>query len=205
MNNALPDLLPLLGPVAVFVFTMTATPGPNNMMLTASGANFGFRRTVPHIVGIVLGCVLLNVAVALGLGTLFTQWPEFQTLLKLAGSVYLLWLAWKIASAPPPDTKGDEDARPMSLLQATAFQFANPKAWVMSISGLASFTLVGDAFLASALLFIVVMAVIGFPSISLWAGFGVMIGRLLKTAAHWRFFNLGMGTLTAACVAMILM
>ncbi len=205
MNNALPELIPLLGPVAVFVLTMTATPGPNNMMLTASGANFGFRRTVPHIFGVVLGCAILNVAVALGLGTAFTQWPQLQTLLKVTGSVYLLWLAWKIATAPPPETNKSAEARPMSLLQAAAFQFANPKAWVMSISGLASFTLVGDAFLASALMFICIMALVGFPSISMWAGFGVMISRLLKTARHWRCFNLGMGTLTAACVAMILL
>jgi len=204
MNTFVGELLPLMGPIAVFAFTMTATPGPNNMLLTASGANFGFRRTLPHIFGVVIGCVGLMAAVALGLGAIFERWPEFQTALKVLGSLYLLWLAWKIASAPAPSRVRDENARPMTLWQAAAFQFANPKAWIMSISGVASFTLTGDAFLASALLLISVMAAVSIPSISIWAGFGVMIGRLLTTATHWRYFNIAMGVLTAACVVMII-
>lgn len=204
MDTATGDLVALIAPVILFSFTMTATPGPNNMMLTASGANFGFRRTLPHIIGVMLGCVGLMAAVALGLGSLFTAWPVLQTGLKVVGSVYLLWLAWKIATAAPPSPDAVAEGQPLSVIQAAAFQFANPKAWIMAISGVASFTLAGDAFLLSAALLIGLMAVVTIPAVSLWAGFGVAVGRLLKTARHWRMFNLSMGGLTAACVALIL-
>lgn len=204
METATAELVALIAPVILFSFAMTATPGPNNMMLTASGANFGFRRTLPHIFGVTLGCVGLMAAVALGLGNLFMAWPVLQSGLKVVGSAYLLWLAWKIATAAPPSTDARLKGQPMSLWQAAAFQFANPKAWVMAISGVASFTLAGDGYLLSALLLIGLMALVTLPAISIWAGFGVAVGRLLKTAAHWRLFNLSMGGLTAACVALIL-
>jgi threonine/homoserine/homoserine lactone efflux protein len=201
----MPELLALIGPMILFAFSMTATPGPNNMMLTASGANYGFVRTLPHMLGISMGVMVLMGAVALGLGALFEQWPPLQQGLKVAGSAYLLWLAYKIATAPPPNQRGPgEDARPLTFWQAAAFQFANPKAWVMAISGIASFTLSGDAFLVSAMAIILVMGLISLPSISLWAGFGVALGRLMKTPRHWRVFNAVMGLLTAACVLMIL-
>jgi len=204
MQTATGELVALIVPVIVFAFSMTATPGPNNMMLTASGANFGFRRTLPHIIGVTIGCVGLMAAVALGLGQLFAAWPILQTSLKVVGSAYLLWLAWKIATAAPPSGARQADDKPLSVLQAAAFQFANPKAWIMAISGVASFTLAGEDFLVSALLLIGLMALVTVPAISLWAGFGVGVGRLLKTARHWRLFNLSMGGLTAACVALIL-
>ncbi|WP_136253445.1 LysE family translocator [Onishia niordana] len=205
MSLPLPELLALIGPMMLFSISMSATPGPNNMMLTASGANYGFLRTLPHMLGISIGVMVLMAAVALGLGALFEQWPPLQQGLKVAGSVYLLWLAYKIATSPPPDQRGPaEDARPLTFWQAAAFQFANPKAWVMAISGIASFTLSGDAFLASAVAVILVMGMTNLPSIALWAGFGVAVGRLMKTRRHWRVFNAVMGLLTAACVLMIL-
>jgi threonine/homoserine/homoserine lactone efflux protein len=207
MNTPIAESLALVGPMMLFAFSMSATPGPNNMMLTASGALYGFRRTVPHMLGISIGVMVLMSAVALGLNAVFQQWPLLQQGLKLVGSLYLLWLAWKIASAPPPNSvrlDGDE-ARPMTFLQAAAFQFANPKAWVMAISAIASFTLGGDAFIASVVVVIGVMGLVNLPSIALWAGFGVALGRLLKTAGHWRLFNLLMGALTAGCVVLILL
>jgi threonine/homoserine/homoserine lactone efflux protein len=204
INN--PELLALAGPIVAFAFSMSATPGPNNMMLTASGANHGFWRTLPHMLGITVGCMALMAGVALGLGALFQQWPVLQTGLKIVGSLYLIWLAWKIASAPPPDTTDPSSVRrPLTFWQAAAFQFANPKAWVMAISGIASFTLTGDAFLSSALVVILLIGMTNLPSIALWAGFGVAIGRILRTATHWRAFNLVMGLLTGACVLMILL
>ncbi|MBR9882715.1 MAG: LysE family translocator [Oceanospirillales bacterium] len=199
------EILALAGPFIAFAFSMSATPGPNNMMLTASGANHGFRRTLPHMAGITVGCMALMSGVALGLGALFQQWPILQSALKIIGSVYLLWLAWKIASAPPPGKADTKAARqPLTFWQAAAFQFANPKAWVMAISGVTSFTLTGDAFISSAVVLILLMGLTNLPSIALWAGFGVAIGRLLKTPQHWRWFNIGMGGMTAGCVLMIL-
>lgn len=198
------EFLALVGPFVAFAISMSATPGPNNMMLTASGANHGFRRTLPHMLGISVGCMVLMGGVALGLGALFRQWPVLQTALKVTGSLYLLWLAWKIASAPPPGRADSAAVRkPFTFWQAAAFQFANPKAWVMAISGIASFSLTGDAFVSSALVLILLMGLTNLPCIALWAGFGVAIGRLLRTAFHWRLFNLLMGGLTAACVLLI--
>ncbi len=203
--NLSSELLSLLAPFVTFAFSMSATPGPNNMMLTASGANHGFQRTLPHMLGITAGCMALMSAVAMGLGALFQQWPQLQLALKVSGCIYLLWLAWKIARAPAPDAQGSKVARPFTFWQAAAFQFANPKAWIMAISGVASFTLSGDQFLLSALVVILLMGLVNLPSIALWAGFGVALGRLLRSAYHWRLFNLTMGGLTASCVAMILL
>lgn len=204
MQTETGELLALVIPVIFFALGMTATPGPNNMMLTASGANFGFRRTLPHIAGVTLGCAGLMSAVALGLGGVFTTWPLLQSMLKVSGSIYLLWLAWKIATAAPQNGACNQAGQPLSVIEAAAFQFANPKAWIMAISGVASFTLAGKDFMLSAILLIGVMALVTVPAISMWAGFGVAVGRFLKTPRRHRVFNLLMGGLTAACVVLIL-
>lgn len=198
------QLLSLVGPLAVFGLSMSITPGPNNLMLTASGANFGFRRSIPHLLGIWFGVFLLLVLMAFGLGSVFTRFPILQSVLKVMGSLYLLWLAYKIATAMPPTTGETEIPRPMGFVNAALFQFANPKAWLMAISGMASFTLAGEHFVESAVLACLVITAVNLPSISLWAGFGVAIGKVLKTAHHWRLFNIFMGLLTASCVWMIL-
>jgi len=199
------ESLTLIIPVLLFSFSMSVTPGPNNVMLTASGANYGFVRSIPHMLGITVGVMLLMTSVALGLGILFERWPELMTLLKVLGSGYLLWLGWKIFHSPPPEIRTDMIGSPLTFFQAALFQFVNPKAWMMAISALASFTLSGDAFIASVVLIILVMAAVNLPSIALWASFGVLLGRLLKTPHHWRLFNRLMGGLTASCVVMILM
>lgn len=131
----------VLGPVALYIMSMTLTPGPNNVMLTASGANFGFRRTLPHMAGIVGGCFILFSSIALGLGVLFERFPAIQLGLRWLGSAYLLYLAWKIASAPPPNLKGSSHSIPLTFWQAAAFQFANPKAWIMGLALMAGFLL----------------------------------------------------------------
>ncbi|USZ51509.1 LysE family translocator [Halomonas sp. DN3] len=195
--------LAFLLPAALFMVSMTITPGPNNVMLTASGANYGFLRTLPHLFGILGGCFVLFASIALGLGVVFERYPVVQSGLKLVGSLYLLYLAWKIATAPPPDLRVG-DARPLSFVQAAAFQFANPKAWVMGIALMAGFLPDGGNPWVNALLLAGVAELVGLPCIALWAGFGTAIGRLLKSDRSWRVFNGVMGALTAACVVMIL-
>ncbi|RAH37109.1 LysE family translocator [Halomonas sp. SL1] len=197
------DTLAALGPAALFMISMTITPGPNNMMLTASGANYGYRRTLPHLLGIMGGCFVLFTAVALGLGLVFERFPMVQTALRVVGSLYLLYLAWGIATAPPPSF-GDTEGRPLSFWQAAAFQFANPKAWVMGLTLMASFLPEGGNTVINALLLAGVSELIAFPCISLWAGFGMAIGRWLKGPRAWRAFNGTMGALTAGCVVFIL-
>ncbi|GHB13395.1 LysE family translocator [Salinicola rhizosphaerae] len=189
--------------VALFSVSMTGTPGPNNVMLTASGALYGYRRTLPHIFGIMAGCFALFMAVALGLGVLFERFPLIQQGLKIVGAVYLLYLAWKIATAPPPDLAASEGGRPLTAWQAATFQFVNPKAWVMGIALIAGFMPADGPLLINALVLSAFMEVIGFFCISCWAGFGMAIGRLLKTPRAWRVFNGLMGLATAACVGFI--
>lgn len=194
----------MLGPAALYMISMTLTPGPNNLMLTASGANYGYWRTLPHILGIVAGCFVLFSAIALGLGLLFERFPLFQTLLKVIGSAYLLYLAWKIASAPPPDLRLRGEGRPLTFWQAAAFQFANPKAWVMGLALMAGFLPEQGSTWADALLLAGFAELVALPCISLWAGFGMAVGRHLKSARAWRIFNGLMGTMTAATVVFIL-
>ncbi|MGP8292300.1 LysE family translocator [Vreelandella zhanjiangensis] len=194
----------ILGPVALYIMSMTLTPGPNNVMLTASGANFGFRRTLPHMAGIVGGCFILFSSIALGLGVLFERYPAIQLGLRWLGSAYLLYLAWKIASAPPPNLKGSAHSIPLTFWQAAAFQFANPKAWIMGLALMAGFLPESGSAIINALILAGFAELVAMPCLAVWAGFGMAIGHWIKSDAAWRAFNVIMGLLTAACVILIL-
>jgi len=196
--------LELILAVALFAFVTSVTPGPNNIMLTASGANFGFKRTLPHIAGIITGMGLLNVSVGLGLGALFTQFPVLQQVLRVVGSAYLLWLAYKLLSFSAISDKKAE-GKPFSLVQAAAFQYINPKAWIMVISANASFSLMGDGYWWSVLMITTIYAVVGTPSIMVWAGFGQYMRQFLGQQNILRLFNITMAVLTALCVGFIWM
>lgn len=189
--------------VALFATVSSGTPGPNNVMLTASGANFGYWRTLPHMIGIVLGIFVLNLLVASGLGALFQRYPEVQLALKAAASGYLIYLAWKIATAPCANFEKAQQAKPLSLIGGALFQFLNPKAWMMTITAIGSFTLTGDQYWLSVLWVATIFLLMGFPCISLWAAFGTVVGRFLSSPKAWRCFNWLMGGLTAACLLFI--
>ena len=189
--------------VGIFAATMTGTPGPNNMMLTASGANFGYRKTLPHLVGIGIGIGVMILLMAAGLGFLFEQFPIIQTVLKWVSCGYLLYLAWRIGTAPAPEPESNTSARPMTWLEAATFQFVNPKAWAMSITALGTFSLSGDQYWVSALVIALIFWVVEFPCTSFWAGFGVLIGKTIKQPHHWRLFNGLMGLATASCLFFI--
>ncbi len=193
----------LLAAIATFALVTSITPGPNNIMLTASGANFGFKRTLPHIAGIVAGVAALNLCIGLGLGALFIQFPIMQDSLKVAGSAYLIWLAIKLFGFQYSDSHQNEDARPFSFWQALIFQYVNPKAWVMAISANASFSLAGETYWLSVWFIILVFAMIGPPSIMVWAAFGQMIRRFLSRPGFLKAFNSTMAALTASCVVFI--
>ncbi|WP_206613588.1 LysE family translocator [Parahaliea mediterranea] len=199
--------LQLLLSIAVFAAAMTGTPGPNNIMLTASGANFGFARTLPHLVGVSLGVASLIGTVAGGLGVLFEAFPVVQQGLRLAAGAYLLYLAWRIGTAPPPARQalqpGEAAARPMRFHEALLFQYVNPKAWAMAITAVGSFTISGEGYWWSAGLIVAVFMMVGFPLTSGWAAFGVLLGRVLSSPQSWRWFNRVMGMLTASCLVFI--
>jgi threonine/homoserine/homoserine lactone efflux protein len=199
----------LLFAVPVFAFIMSVTPGPNNMMLLASGAQFGYRNTLPHMFGIILGVALLISSVLVGLGLVFELYPVLYDLLKILGSVYLLWLALKIATASTDETRitGQEhDSRktPMKLQSAVLFQFINPKAWAMAIGAVSTFTLPGEQYVQSGLWIMSAFACMGFIAISIWAYLGVAIRQLLTTRTSKRNFNWAMGLCTAATLLLII-
>ena len=181
-------LIALLG----FAFVTSVTPGPNNMMLLASGVNFGFRRTVPHIFGISVGHSLMVFLVGIGLASILKAWPPVFVVLKAASIAYMLWLAWKIAHAGAPN-EGRSAARPMSFLQAAAFQWVNPKAWAMALGAVAAY--VPTPSVAGYALVALVFASVNLPSVSIWAGAGQVVRRRLAEPGRLQIFNWTMATL----------
>ncbi len=180
--------------LVVFAFVTSITPGPNNLMLLASGVNFGFRRTIPHMLGIGIGFLSLLIGVGYGLGAVLETAPALYVGLKFAGGAYMLYLAYKIATSTSVGRVDDESAQPMSFMQAWLFQWVNPKAWVMAVTAMASYT-VHDAYSLSVLLIGVVFAVINVPSVSSWAAFGSLLRQWLEDPVRLKWFNLTMAAL----------
>lgn len=183
----LPQSLSFVLPLAMFAFVSSVTPGPNNVMLTASGATFGYRRSVPHMLGICLGVVVMVLLIGAGLGKLFETEPRIYTLLKYVGAAYLIWLAWKIARAGNVD-QGQSGSRPFSFWQAAAFQWVNPKAWIMAVGVVATYT-PREGFFVNLMLSALVLGLVNYPSISVWTLFGSTVGRALRTPQALRTFN----------------
>ena len=174
------------------------TPGPNNIMLAASGMNFGFRRTAPHMAGIVLGFATVILGVGFGVGTLFLAYPSAQTTLKLAGTLYLLWLAWRIANAAPANPAAR--ARPITFVEAALFQWVNPKALVAVVSTMSIFirpeSAVSDVFVVALVFFGVSTG-----SVLSWTAFGTALRVVLADRRKVRIFNIAMALLLVASIA----
>lgn len=186
----------ILATLVVFAFVTSITPGPNNFMLLASGVNFGFKRSVPHMIGIGGGFFVLLLAVGLGLGELLERFPPLFLALKFAGGAYLLFLAYKIAMSR---SLGEEarSGKPMSFLAAASFQWVNPKAWVMAVTAMATYT-DKSTFLLSVFLVSIVFVLVNVPSIAAWAGFGSFMREWLSHPERLKWFNISMGMLLAA-------
>ena len=189
-----------LGLIA-FAFVSSITPGPNNMMLMASGANFGLRRTVPHMLGVALGFGLMVGLVGIGLLGLFDLWPTSHAIIKWGGVLYMIWLAFKIAQAGPPKS-GAERGRPFSFVQAAAFQWVNPKAWTMALGATAAYAPRGDLLAVGWVA--LVFTLVNFPSVGTWAVLGQSLGTWLVDARRLQIFNFTMaGLLLASLVPVI--
>ena len=188
-------------PLLTYVATMSVTPGPNNLMLAASGVNFGFRRTVPHMLGISIGHGI-QVAIVAGLLAWVMAWlDEMRLGLVLAGCAYLLWLAWRQAQAGQPG--GGKSAQPLGFVGAALFQWVNPKAWMMVLNAAILFLPRGGGW-GAALSLAVVCTLVNFPCIALWAVVGDRLRFRLRDPRALRVFNTAMALLLAATAVWIL-
>ena len=183
-------LIALIG----FAFASSITPGPNNLMLMASGANYGLRRTLPHMLGISIGHAFMVAMVGIVLLRVFETYPVLNIVLKVLSAAYMLWLAWKIANAVPPEAK-EVTGKPFTFLQAAAFQWVNPKAWFMAITAISAYAPQDRGIIVGSILVAVVFAAVNLPSVTVWAWMGVQVRRWLGTARRLRVFNVSMAVL----------
>jgi threonine/homoserine/homoserine lactone efflux protein len=183
-----------------FSFVSSVTPGPNNVLLWASGAQFGFRRTVPHLVGTALGIGSMALLVAGGLGLLITTFPQIAIVMKVAGSIYLLYLAHQIAGARALERR--DVSRPLTLLQAAAFQAINPKAWIFALGAITTFRPRDLPITAGSILVALTMIIVVIPTAALWAGGGGVLSRFVSGRAN-RTVSLGLAAMLAATVAYV--
>lgn len=192
------EIIPAL---AIFAFVSSATPGPNNLMLMASGANYGFRRTVPHMLGISIGFMVLMLLTGIGLVQVFDIYPVSYTILKVLSVIYMLYLAWKIANAAPVKER-KVTGRPMTFLQAAAFQWVNPKAWAMALTAITVYVADSGQFmlLAAAVIF----ACVNLPSVTIWTVLGQQMARFLTNPNRLRAFNWTMAALLIASLYPVL-
>ncbi len=192
----------LLTALVGFALVTVITPGPNNLMLMASGANFGFQRTLPHMLGIGLGFPLMVFCVGIGVMHLFDLWPQSYMILKVFSVAYLLYLAWKIAHAAPPE-KGQAGGRPLTFLQSAAFQWVNPKAWSMALSAITLYATGRD--LPAVLWVAGVYICVSFISTTGWTVLGQQMRRLLKNPRRLQVFNWAMAILLVATLVPVLL
>ena len=185
----------LLTALVLFAFVSSITPGPNNLMLMASGANFGFRRSIPHMLGISIGFMLMVFLVGIGLVQVFDLYPVSHLILKVASAAYMSWLAWKIAHAAPP-SKGAAGGSPMSFLQAAAFQWVNPKAWAMALTAVTLYA--PDRSIYAVALVALAFGTVNGPAVSTWTVLGQQMRRLLTNPTRLRMFNYTMAALLIA-------
>jgi threonine/homoserine/homoserine lactone efflux protein len=176
----------LFGPVAWYILVMAVTPGPNNAMLAASGMNFGVRRTVPHILGVTIGVIVLFALCGLGLGVLFNVIPYAELTLAIVGSIYLAYLAWRIANAGAPSA--NEGAKPLTFLESFGFQFLNPKGWVMALTAATLMPDLGGV-IQTAIAFTIVGGIFGTPCMAIRTFFGAALARVFQNPKARRVIN----------------
>jgi len=173
-----------------YAFVTSVTPGPNNTMLLASGLNYGFVRSLPHVLGISIGFAVMVMGVGAGLGRLFEAYPSLYTVLRIVGGAYLMYLAWQIATAAP---MGDASAhgRPFGFWKAAGFQWVNPKAWIMAIGAITAYLPAGGSMQAVVVLSLL-FALVNAPSVTVWVTLGTTLRRWLTDLRHLRVFTVSM-------------
>jgi len=188
----------LLTALVLFSFVSSITPGPNNIMLMNSGANYGFKQTLPHMLGVGLGFTLMVTLVGLGIMQVFEQFPLSYQILKVLSIIYLLYLAYKIAASSSAINNNSDQAKPFTFLQAAMFQWVNPKAWTMALTAISVYATSTDFY---AVVFVaIVFGLVNFPCISLWVFMGQKLQRVLSQKKHLVRFNITMALLLVLSV-----
>jgi threonine/homoserine/homoserine lactone efflux protein len=203
MPHTCPMTYEILLGLVLFALVSSLTPGPNNLMLMASGANFGFRRTMPHMLGVTLGFTLMVLLVGVGLVQVFNAFPISHQILKVVSAAYLLYLAWKIGTAAPSASETDTAGTPFTFIQAALFQWVNPKAWTMSLTAVSVYSpsqnVAAMAFVAA------VFGAVNLPCISLWTTLGQQLQRFLISPTRLRIFNITMALLLVTSLYPVLL
>lgn len=202
MIKELEMTIELLVALTIFAVVSTVTPGPNNLMLMSSGANFGFKRTMPHMAGITLGFGLMVILVGMGLMTVFDQFPASHLVLKVLSIVYLVYLAYKIARAGKPAQSEVEGAKPLTFFQACAFQWVNPKAWTMALTAISVYS--PDRSLLSIAVIAAIFIMANVPSVGVWTILGQKISVLLSNQRRLALFNYTMAVCLLASIYPVL-
>jgi threonine/homoserine/homoserine lactone efflux protein len=187
--------------LAGMAFAASLTPGPNNSMLASSGATYGVRASMPHVMGIIFGFPVMIFLISLGLGEMFRQSPVLQQVMRYGGAIMMLWIAWKIATAEAPGA-GSKGTQPLNFLQSAAFQWINPKGWLAAIAVTSQFV-TSEAPLQTALIVAIVFIFAGLTATMTWVVFGRIIGQWLSTPARLRAFNLTMALMLVGFLGLV--
>ena len=188
--------------ILLFAFSATITPGPNNIMIMASGLNYGFRRSIPHLLGICLGFPAMVITVGMGLGIIFEQYPVIHQVIKVLGTLYLIYLSWLIATAPVSSLE-TKAGHPLTFFTAALFQWVNPKAWVMITGAMAAYTTTDKNLTLQIFSIASAFLLVTFPCVGIWLFFGITLKRFLSNNFYHRVFNIVMALLLLISIAPI--
>ena len=184
----------LILPILLFAVSAAITPGPNNIMLMASGLNYGVKKSIPHLLGVVFGFPVMVILIGLGFEIVFQKFPVLHEIIKIVGILYLIYLAWRIATSSKQSAEGAK-ARPLRFWQAVLFQWVNPKAWIMATGAIAAYTSLSSDFFTQVLIIALTFMLVAFPCAGSWLVFGSSLKRYLQKPAYQQAFNITMAVL----------
>ena len=189
----------LILPILLFAVSAGITPGPNNIMLMASGLNYGVKKSIPHLLGVVFGFPVMTILIGLGFEIVFQKFPVLHEIIKIVGILYLIYLAWRIATSSK-QSAGGAKATPLRFWQAVLFQWVNPKAWIMATSAIAAYTSLSSDFFTQVLIIALTFMLVAFPCAGSWLVFGSSLKRYLQKPAYQQAFNVTMALLLIASI-----
>lgn len=184
-------------PLILFTISASVTPGPNNTLILSSGINYGLKQSIPHLAGVATGFPLMIIAVGLGAGSVLTRFASLQLAMKIIGAGYLFYLAFRIASAPVRKLE-TSTAKPFSFMQAVLFQWVNPKAWMIAVGAVTTYTSASGHYFLQIMLIALIFILFGAPCTGLWLLFGTSLKKLLSNPVYLRIFNISMAVLLVA-------